>query len=172
MEDRDFKSMMDEREAGKARGPPASSHFTKMQNATIWGVKPNVMGEGKDWVMPENVPEAKANSEHIEKDDTIKDAKPAETTSSASTSGVSPLEGVGNLMTKKSESMPTFKEMMAFKKGLSEDISYKNIEGKIPQPKEKKLPEREKGATEDNGDGGFPERLPSSQGEARSLGYM
>ena len=126
MEDRDFKSMMDEREAGKARGPPASSHFAKMQNATIWGVKPNIMGEGKDWVMPKDIPKAKENTEHIEKDDTIKDAKPAETTSSAKTTGPSPLEGVGNLTTKKSGSneVPSFRDMMIQKAQKKDKSEY------------------------------------------------
>ena len=61
VQDRDFKSMLDEREAGKTRGPPASSHFAKMQNSTVWGVKPNFMGEDKDWVMPKDIPKAKTN---------------------------------------------------------------------------------------------------------------
>lgn len=116
MEDKDFKSMMDEHEAGKARGPPSGSHFAKMQNASIWGVKPNFMGEGKDWVMPENIPEAKENNEHVEKADTIQEAKPAETTSTTTPAAVSPMEGVGNLTPKRASAFGTelrpFKDIM------------------------------------------------------------
>lgn len=105
VEDRDFKSMMDEREAGKARGPPASSHFAKMQNATIWGVKPNVMGEDKDWPMPKDIPEAKttddSKGEHVEKKDG--DVKAADEIGDSKTpKAVSPLMGEGNLTTMKS----------------------------------------------------------------------
>lgn len=124
MEDKDFKSMMSEHEAGKARGPPSGSHFAKMQNASIWGVKPNFMGEGKDWVMPENIPEAKENNEHVEKADTIQEAKPAETTSTATATGVSPMEGVGNLTPKRASAFGTelrpFKDMMVRKSDSEE----------------------------------------------------
>ena len=46
-EDTSFRKMLEDREASKERGRP--SGFTKMQNSVVWGVKPNIMGEGKDY---------------------------------------------------------------------------------------------------------------------------
>lgn len=139
MEDKDFKSMMSEHEAGKARGPPSGSHFAKMQNASIWGVKPNFMGEGKDWVMPENIPEAKENNEHVEKADDIKETKDAESTDAGAQKPVSPLTGEGNL-TKSADGTVPFKDIMVEKTFHPVDIpSNGTPEGAVGAYKQHKL---------------------------------
>ena len=129
MEDRSFKKMLDEREADKARGPPASSHFAKMQNSTIWGVKPNIMGEDKDWVMPKEIPKAKTDDDS--KSTEVKKTDMTEATEIGQgnkTKMQSPLEGEGNLTgrtLKSAGEMPTFKDIMAFKKNKTiGDIMY------------------------------------------------
>lgn len=98
VQDRDFKTMLDEREAGKTRGPPASSHFAKMQNSTVWGVKPNLMGEDKDWVMPKEIPKAKTkgdDKEHVEKTDKNNMITEPDETPSSKNKATSPLNAEG-----------------------------------------------------------------------------
>ena len=84
-EDKDFRSMMDSIESQKERGyPSGSSHFAKMQ--CIGGAKPGNIGRDKNWPMPDKIPDAKENHQHLEKtDDSIKetsDAKAADETKS------------------------------------------------------------------------------------------
>lgn len=91
--------MLSEREADKARGPPSGSHFAKMQNSTVWGVKPNFMGEDKDWPMPKEIPKAKTNGDngHVEKTNKNNSVVEADEPHDNMTTPKSPLVGEGNL---------------------------------------------------------------------------